>query len=652
MSYISFDKKQLVNLEFALNRELVRSNRSGGYASTTIAGCSTRKYHGLLVVPQPWLDSDNHVLLSNIDETIIQHKEAFNLGVRMYPNGVYEPKGHKYLLSFTAEPIPRLVYRVGGVRLSKEMLFATNESRLLIKYTLEDAHSNTVIRLKPFLAFRNVHQLSKANYNLNNKFEPADKGASWQLYAGYSRLFMQLSKKAEYTHIPDWYYDVTYIRERERGFDCHEDLFVPGYFEFPIKKGESVIVSIGLEEKSPTGFKNQFNAQVSRRIPRDNFEHCLINSAEQFIVKDKRRTAIMAGFPWFGTWSRDTFIALPGLTLLRDDITTFKSVIDTMISRLKGPLFPNIGRNNQSDFASVDAPLWFFWTLQHYSNTVSRKKEVWTKYGRHLKIILDAYRNGTEFNIHMLDNGLLTAGTKGLALTWMDVVSNGVPVTARTGLAVEVNALWYNAICFAMELAEASDDSGFVKKWESVVKKIRTAFTAIFWDERKGYLADYVDGEFKDWSVRPNMVFAASLPHSIVSEDIRASLLAVVKSELLTPRGLRTLAPKNPRYKGVLDGNQYERDQAYHNGTVFPFLIGHYCEALLKVYGQTGLEQVKDIFTGFEETMFEAGIGNISEVYDGDPPHKPRGGISQAWNIAELLRIKHMIDQSISTKGK
>ncbi len=644
MSYISFDKKQLVNLEFALNHELVRSNRSGGYASTTIAGCNTRKYHGLLVVPQPWLDSDNHVLLSNLDETIIQHGTEFNLGVRMYPNGVYEPKGHKYLLSFTAEPIPRIVYQVGGVVFSKEMVFAESESRILIRYTLLDAHSKTILRLKPFLAFRNVHQLTKANYNMNNKFQEAENGVSWQMYGGYSRLFMQTSKKAEYTHIPDWYYDVSYIREASRGFPAEEDLFVPGFFEMPIKKGESIVVSIGLEEKSAAGFKKQFLSETKKRVPRDTFENCLLNSAEQFIVKDKRKTEIMAGFPWFGTWGRDTFIALPGLTLLRNDLKTFKAVVETMMANLQGPLFPNVGRNHQSDYASVDAPLWFFWTLQQYVTKKEHKLELWKMYGQKLQAILNGYREGTEFNIRMLDNGLIAAGAKGMALTWMDVVSHGRPVTPRTGLAVEVNALWYNAVNFAHELAEAAADKQFVKSWKPLVEGLAAAFVGHFWDDKKKYLADYIDGDFKDWSVRPNMLFAVSLPYSPLDEEKQAAIMAVVKSELLTPRGLRSLAPKNPLYKGILLGNQEERDLAYHQGTVFPWLIGHFGEAWLKLYGKGGLQLIEDIFDGFEETMLEAGIGNISEVYDGDPPHHARGGISQAWNVAELLRLKNLIE--------
>ncbi len=644
MSYISYIKGQLVNLEFALSRELVRSNRSGGYSSTTIAGCNTRKYHGLLVVPQPWFDHDNHVLLSSIDETIIQHDEQFNFGVRMYPNGIFDPKGHKYLREFTTEPIPSLVYRVGGVVLQKEMVFAENESRILIKYTLLDGHSKTILRLKPFLAFRNVHQLSKANINLNNKFEDAANGKSWQLYGGYSRLFFQLSKNAEYTHNPDWYYDTMYIRERERGFPFTEDLFVPGFFEVELKKGESVIVSAGLEEKQPGTFNRQFTSESNKRIPRNNFENCLKNSAEQFIVRDKKKAEIMAGFPWFGTWSRDTFIALPGITLFCNKEADFKAVIDTALNNMQGPLFPNIGRENKPDYASADAPLWFFWSLQQYVMQKNNYAEVWKTYKKKLQIILNGFKEGTDFNIKMHDNGLIYAGGTGMALTWMDVVSNGKPVTPRTGYAVEISALWYNAICFALDMAEKAGDISFVNQWKSFPEKIKNAFIETFWDSKRGYLADYVLDNHKDFTVRPNMLFAVSLPYSPLTDEMQHKVLNLVKSELLTERGLRSLTPQDKDYHGVLEGNQYERDQAYHQGTVFPWLIGPFCTAWLKLNGKSGLSFVEEIYRGFEPVMLEAGIGNISEVYDGDPPHDSRGGISQAWNVAALLTVKKLID--------
>lgn len=651
MSYISFEKSQLINLEFSLSRELLRSNRSGAYSSTTIAGCNTRKYHGLLVVPQPWLDHNNHVLLSSIDETIIQHKEEFNFGLRMYPNNIHNPKGHKYLRAFNAEPIPKITYRVGGVILSKEMLFTQNEPRIIIKYTLEEAHSQTILRLKPFLAFRNVHQLSKANIDANNRYEAHSNGVSWQMYHGYSRLYIQLSKQNEYTHVPDWYYNIEYVRDRELGLPHQEDLYVPGFFEVEIKKGESIYVSAGLEEVKPDSLKRIYSAELSRRVPRDNFENCLINAAQQFLVKTKGRTEIMAGFPWFGTWGRDTFIALPGITLSRGDESSFKAVLDTMISTMRGPLFPNIGRNNQPDYESVDAPLWFIWCLQQYALHSGQKTAIWKKYKKAMLTVLEGYRNGTDYNIRMLDNGLITAGGKGLALTWMDVFNNGKPVTPRSGMAVEVNALWYNAICFALELATEAKDKSFLTEWSHLPARISESFMAIFWDDKKAFLADVADNDAIDWTIRPNMLLAVSMPYSMLDEEKQNAVLTKTKANLLTERGLRTLTPTDPRYKGALVGSQSERDQAYHQGTAFPWLISHFAEAWLRLHGKSGLSLIEELYSGFEPAIHEGGLGTISEVFDGDPPHDSKGAISQAWSVAALIKTKQLIDQYRTNKN-
>lgn len=652
MSYIAFDKTQLINLEFSLNRELLRSNRSGAYSSTTIAGCNTRKYHGLLVVPQPWLDHNNHVLLSSIDETIIQHNEAFNFGVRMYPHGHYNPKGHKYLRAFTGEPIPKITYRVGGVVLSKEMIFAENEARILIRYTLEEAHSKTILRLKPFLAFRNVHKLTSANIDANNKYESCPKGISWQMYQGYSRLYVQLSKTAEYTHIPDWYYNVEYIRDHELGLPSTEDLFVPGFFDIEIKKGESIILSASIEEAKPENLKKQFTSEIKKRTPRNNYENCLINAAEQFLVKTRNKVEIMAGFPWFGTWGRDTFIALPGVTLSRGDEANFKAVIETMINYMRGPLFPNIGQDNQPDYTSADAPLWFLWSLQQYTLEKGKQSEIWKKYKKPILSILEGYREGTDFNIRMLENGLITAGGPGMALTWMDVFNNGKAVTPRSGLAVEVNALWYNAVQYALELANAANDQAFIQEWQQWPEIIKHAFINTFWNAEKAYLADYVFEGKSDWTIRPNMLLAASMPYSMLTEEMHNAVLKRVKSELLTERGLRSLSPTHPDYKGTYIGNQHERNLAYHQGTVFPWLISHFAEAWLKLHGKSGLGLIEDLYAGFEAALFEGGLASISEVFDGDPPHESRGAISQAWSISALIKTKQLIDRMKTQKNK
>jgi len=645
MSYINFDKSQLVNLEYSLSRELLRSNRAGSYASSTIINCNTRKYHGMLVTNQPGIDNENHVLLSSLDETVIQMDSEFNLGIHKYPGGVYNPKGHKYLRDFSTEPYPKMTYRVGGVILTKEMVFTTHEDRMLIKYTLVDAHSPTKLRLKPFLAFRNIHALSKENIFADKKYEIVPQGIKVRMYQGYTDLFMQISKNNEYTHVPDWYYKIEYQEEMDRGYECQEDLYIPGFFEFDIKKGESVIFAAGTRELNPASMKRTFNAELAKRTPRNKFENCLQNAAQQFIVKKGKNTEVLAGFPWFGRSGRSTFVSLPGLTLVNGDIATCKAVIDTMVSEMKGPLFPNYGSGHSTTYNSADTSLWFFWTLQQYAAFTGNKKEIWATYGKKMKIILDGYREGTEFNIHMDTDGLIYAGLPGMALTWMDAYAYGKPVTPRIGKTVEINALWYNAICFSMEIAKLNGDKVFCKRWEPIAKQIPESFMGKFWSPEKHYLADYIDGEYKDWAVRPNMVIAASLPFSPVKEDIRKEVLSRVKQELLTPRGLRTLSPKSPVYKGSYLGNPAEREAAYHQGTVSPWLLGHFVEGYLAIHGKSGLSLIRSIYAGFESVMTEHGIGTISEIYDGDPPHTARGAISQASSVAELLRMGFLMKQ-------
>jgi predicted glycogen debranching enzyme len=645
MSYINFDKNQLVNLEYSLSRELIRSNRAGSYANSTIINCNTRKYHGMLVTLQPGIDNENHVLLSSLDETIIQREAEFNLGIHKFPGGVYNPKGHKYIRDFTTTPIPMQTYNVGGVILTREMIFTTNEDRMTIKYTLVEAHSPTKLRFRPFLAFRNVHSLSKHNIFVEKKYEKVPNGIKVRMYQGYTDLYLQLSKENEYTHVPDWYYNIEYQEEMERGYDYQEDLFVPGFFECEIGKGESIYFSAGTKEIPPDQIKRNYNLELKKRTPRDTFVNCLKNSATQFIVKRDSKTEIIAGFPWFGRWGRDTFISLPGLTLVTGEHKTCKAVIDSMLADLKGPLFPNIGSGSNSAYNSADTSLWFFWTLQQYSLFTGEKEKLWKEYGKKMQMILDGYREGTLFNIHMQDDCLIYAGEAGKALTWMDAIVHGKAVTPRIGLPVDINALWYNAVCFSLELAKTAGDEKFIKAWQPVADMIPDSFEKTFWNPVKKFLADYVDGDYRDWSERPNMVFATSLPYSPISEEMCKEVLNTVMQELLTPRGLRTLSPKNPIYKGTYCGDQATRDMAYHQGTVWPWLLGHFAEGYLKLYGKSGVRFIKSLFDGFEPVMTEHGIGTISEIYDGDPPHSPRGAISQAWSVAELLRMNWLIEK-------
>ena len=638
MSYIHFDKTQLVNLNYSLEREIIRTNRSGTYTSTTIIGCNTRKYHGLLVVPQPQIDTQNHVFLSTVHETVIQHGASFNLGISKFP-GNYSPRGHKYLEDFDSEPIPKLTYRVGGVLLQKELILDTNRDRVMIRYTLLEAHSPTKIRIQPFLAFRGYHSLMKANDEINKTAEKVPNGLKFQLYPQYDPLFLQLSKKNTFNSSPDWYYNIEYIQERERGYDYQEDLFVPGYFEFDITKGESVIFSAGLTEADPKTRQNAFEKEIARRIPRNNFENCLKNAAGQFIRRRNGEVRIIAGYPWFGWWGRDTFIAAPGLTLTMGDKETFLEIMDTMSKDLKGPLFPNIGSGDYTNMTSMDAPLWFFWSLQQYIFFTGDKKTVKSRYLDKLRGIIEGYKAGTEFNIHMLDNGLIWGGQDGVALTWMDAITPDGPVTPRKGCPVEIQALWYNALCFYHELSGDKD-------YLTLAGKVKESFDREFWSWDYGYLADVVDGEEKDWSIRPNMVFATSLPYTMLSEEKNDQILEIAKSKLLTPRGLRSLSPDDPGYKGYYFGNQISRDNAYHNGTVWAWPLGHFVEGYMKLHGKASKHFIQKIIKSFDGVMTQYGVGTVAEIYDGDAPHRPKGSISQAWSIAELLRMMDLVNKT------
>lgn len=644
MKYLLFDKNELVNLEYSLNREILSTNRAGGFFSTTIVLCNTRKYHGLMVLPLEQFDREPHILLSCVDDTIIQRGQFFNLGIHRYP-GVYEPRGHKYIIDFDYEPTPTLTYRVGGVILKKELLFVHNEEQFMIRYTLVDAHSPTKIRIKPFLAFRNAHSLSKANMWADTKYKEIPNGIRCRLYTGFPYLHMQVNKKSDYIPSPDWYYNIEYLEELKRGYEGHEDLFVPGYFEVAIKKGESVIFSASTSEVVPSSLTKKFNTELSKRPPKNSFENCLKNAAEQFTVQQEKSTHIIAGYPWFGRWGRDTFISLPGLTLGIDDPKSCKAVLDSMSSEMKNGLFPNVGRAKAAAFNSADAPLWFFWSLQKYSEYTGKTSEIWKDYGKKMKTILLGYKNGLPFNIKMHDNGLIWLGDIGFALTWMDAIVDGKPVTPRTGFAVDINALWYNAIMFTIELAIANKDSKFVKEWLPIAELSKKSFCEVFWNEQKNYLADYVDDGGQNLFVRPNQVFAASLPYSPITEEMKRAVINVVERELLTPKGLRTLAPKNPAYKGRYEGNHVNRDLAYHQGTAWPWLLGHFMEAYFKIDEKSALPLAKKLIESMKEEISHYGICSIAEVYDGDPPQRPNGAISQAWSVAEIIRIIRMIEK-------
>jgi predicted glycogen debranching enzyme len=643
MSYLKFDKEQLINLEYSLNKEILRSNRAGAYISTTINGCNTRKYHGLLVCPISKLGGEKHVLLSSLDETIIENGSEFNLGIHRYQGGTYEPKGHKYIRNVEFIRIPKITYRVGNVVLTKEQLLVEKEQQVLTKYTLVECANPIKLRFKPFLAFRQIHQLSKANMYANRKFGKADNGISIKLYEKYPNLYMQFSKKPEFIPVPDWYYNIEYVKELHRGYDYLEDLFVPGYFELPIKKGESIIFAAGTVEANPVSLKQQFSKEENSRSERSTFLSSLDNAAEQFVMHKNDETDIIAGFPWYDSITRQTFISLPGLCLSLNDPKNCKNVLDSYLRYLKNGFFPDQIRQKNMTSNSADAPLWFIWTIMQYYKKYKHPIQVWKEYGGAIQEILKAYKNSTLKYVGTTREGLIYAQKENTPLTWMNSSVDGRPVVQRDGLAVEINALWYNALCFSVELAGLAGDQIFAEQWKGMIKKVGDAFLSTFWNEGHDHLADVVKDKKPDWSVRPNMVIAVAMEYSPLSIEQQKSVLNVAERKLLTKRGLRTLSPDNLRYKGVVEGGPNERELAIHQGTVWPWLIQFFVEAYLKIHKKSGLPFVKQIMEDFEDDMTEHCIGTMSEMYNGTPPHKAKGAISQAWSVAGVVRATHMI---------
>ena len=644
MSYLRFEKAVMTNLEESLRKELLRTNRSGAYSCSTIVDCNTRKYHGLLVVPVPELDDENHVLLSSLDPTVIQHGAEFNLGLHKYQGNNYSPKGHKYIREFDCDKVPTTVYRVGGVVLKKEVVFQHYEDRILIRYTLVDAHSATTLRFRPFLAFRSVRQFTHENSTASRAYEEVDNGIRTKMYAGYPFLYMQFSKKNQFVFQPDWYRGVEYPKEQERGYASNEDLYVPGYFEMDIKKGESIVFSASTSQIKTSTLSSLFEKEVEARSPRDNSFHCLVNAAHQFHKREKNDDRyLLAGYPWFKCRARDTFIALPGLTLAIDEQDYFELVMQTAEKGLREfmegkPLSVKIYEMEQPD-----VPLWAIWAIQQYAKSAGRDK-CSQMYGKLLEDIIHYIIDGSHPNLRLDDNGLLYADGRDKAVTWMNSTANGRPVVPRSGYIVEFNALWYNALKFCASIATDNGRTDEAAELNDLADVAGESFVSTFLNEY-GYLYDYVDGNMVDWSVRPNMVFTVAFDYSPLNKEQKRSVLDICTRELLTPKGLRSLSPKSGGYNPMYVGQQTQRDYAYHQGTAWPWLEGFYFEACIKLYKHTRLSFIERQLVGFEDEMSYHALGSISELFDGNPPFHGRGAMSFAMNVAEILRASKMLAQ-------
>ena len=641
MNYLRFDRLLMTNLEKSLDKEMLRTNRAGAYSSGTIVDCNTRKYHGLLVVPIEELGG-NHVLLSSCDETVIQHGAEFNIGLHKYAGDYYSPRGHKYIREFRMGSVATTIYRIGGVILQKERILVSNENRVLVAYTLLEAHSATTLRLRPFLAFRSVNKLTEKNDKARTDYREADNGVAFCMYEGYPELVMQTNKQMQWVSEPNWYDGVEYAKEAERGYAFKEDLFVPGYFELSIKKGETIVFSAGTDVISPRKMKRLFEDEKEARMERTDFIACLKASADQFHNRLSDGSYLLAGCPWFDYRARDQFISLPGVTLFADKEKAFDEIMERAVVALREFMNGERATTHLKEVDSPDVLLWAVWAIQQYA--IRNGVEVAAaKYGQLVFDIVNYIRRQQHPNLAVHDNGLLFVNGKERPATWMNAVENGRPITPRTGYVVEINALWYNARLFTADIQRCLGKEQIADLMEYQAEITKDSFIKTFWNGV--YLDDYVEGDYHNKEVRPNQIIAASLPYSPLDKRQRKAVVDICTKELYTPKGLRTISPKSGDYRPEYIGGQLERDRNFHNGPVWPWTIAAYAIAYLKVYQHSGENFIRRLLTGYEAEMSELCIGTLNELYDGNPPFRGHGGMSYAPSVASVIEVCNTLKQ-------
>ncbi len=641
-----------------LNKEWLETDGCGGYASSTLLHCHTRKYHGLFVV-----NCDNpggrYVLLSKCEDFIVIDNRNVHLSIHKYPM-VYYPGEYHYLNRFDLDVCPRFVYRIDNVIIVKELMCVHEENTLLIRYYVEQAPAAVTLQVKPLWAYRDIHSLSLENEYVKDETTVNSNGFSIEPYDGMPRVFVRTNRDSQFTEVFQWYRNFEYLTERDRGFSYQEDLFAVGMFDCLIPAGGDIIFRISLREDKRQ-ITDQWEEELTRRtrIRERDIKDCpaddakeprLRTAARDFVIRNRRnKLSIIAGYHWFYEWGRDALISLPGLTLYTNRINEGIEILKNIAEVRRNGLIPNnISEKEETGaYNSVDASLWYFWCLQELLKISGDPEMIMKEFWPVMIDMAVHYYSGTASNVSTRPDGLLDVGSATTQLTWMDATVNNVPVTPRYGCPVEINALWYNALCFVRHMArEFGKDIPF--DIDGSIENIRRAFEMHFWFSEKEYLSDtWMPGEdAQDLSVRPNQIFAISLQFPVVDDMNKVrGILRTVSAELMTPYGLRTLSPKDSRYRGRYAGPPSDRDAAYHQGTVWPWLIGHYGEALMKTEKEepSAMTVLDDVVNHLEAHLYDAGIGSVSEIFSGNPPHEACGCIAQAWSIAELIRLKALM---------
>ena len=650
---IRLNQNICADLDQALSREWLETNGLGGFASSTITGANTRRYHGLLTAAtNPPVG--RVLLLSKLEETFVIAGERYQLSTNEYDGAIY-PSGFANLESFRLDPFPIFTYACGKARLEKSVFMVHGSNTTVVQYRLLDSLVTraATLEVKPLLAFRNYHSTTHENSELDPSLQQDAGSVSMAAYPGLPRLY--IAHNAASVHADgEWYRNFLYRVERERGLDHREDLFSPFLLSFSLSKRKQAVVIASTDPQQAHYASDFRKKEVARRVEiashaavDDDFVRALTTAADQFLVQRGDGHTIIAGYPWFTDWGRDTMISLPGLTLFSGRADVAKDILRTFAHHVDQGMLPNRfpETGEATEFNTVDATLWFFEAARAYAQVTGNYEFIRESLYPVFAGIIDWHIKGTRYNIHMMENGLLHAGEAGVQLTWMDAKVGDWVVTPRSGMPVEIQALWFNALKVMEDFATRFGCLDDRIRFRSISDLLKETFNQVFWNEQAGCLYDVInrasDGVSKDdASIRPNQILAVSLTHTMLSPKRARAVVDLVERELLTPCGLRTLNRANPNYAGHYQGDARSRDGAYHQGTVWPWLLGPFVTAYIKVNGNTDevRQRTLQMLKPLEAHLSQAGLGQISEIFDGDEPHVPRGCFAQAWSVAEVLR--------------
>ena len=643
---IEFTSDILNDFSAATAREWLETNGIGGFSSSTVIGLNTRRYHGLLTAAtRPPVG--RLVLLSKLEETLVIDGRRQELSANQYLGAVH-PQGYEYQTGFRLDPFAVFTYEVEGMKLEKRVFMRQGENTTVVQYQLSQPanEANSIkLEIRPLIAFRDYHSTTHENEALNPNIEIEDGLVTYRPYADLPQL--QLAHDpADIDKAGFWYRNFQYAIEQERGLDFAEDLFSPCAFTFDLARRSNVSIIASTERRDANQAEIYRRNEIARRVRGDRREEQLVTdlgaAADQFIVARERGQTVIAGYHWFADWGRDTMIALPGLTLATGHTEVAKGILREFANHVDQGMLPNRfpDAGETPEYNTVDATLWFFEAVRSFLQHTNDYEFVRTSLYAVLKEIIDWHVKGTRYQIHVDDDGLLYSGEPGVQLTWMDAKVGDWVVTPRHGKPVEIQALWYNALRVMEELAAKFKDAKPKKNYAEIADKALASFNEKFWNQEAGCLFDVINGDTRDASIRPNQVMAISLANSMLSKDRAAIVLRVVERDLLTPRGLRTLSPNDPNYIGRYEGDSRRRDGSYHQGTVWPWLMGPYVTAYIKTFGKkAGRKFARAWFENFQDHLYEACLGQVSEIFDGDAPHAPRGCVAQAWSVSELLRV-------------